>query len=132
MERIRVTKRFGGLRAMDGGRREADGQDVLEHARRRHAQRGRAVVSKRRVPRHAQVLRPRASDVVDGLQELNAVARRHQSREGLHERGEVSLQYNPVLAVDRAQPSTAGKEPTARGPGTVVSSERDSPTDIVC
>ena len=72
----------------------------------------------RAVPRFAQVLRPRTGDIVDSLQEINTVARRHHSREGPSKGGEVALQERAILAVDWAEPSTASKEPAACGPAT--------------
>ena len=61
---------------------------------------------------------------MDGLQESGQVARHHHDREGLSEGGEVALQDGPILAVDRAEPSTARKEPAASGPATVTWNEQ--------
>ena len=72
----------------------------------------------RAAPRFAQVLRPRAGDIVDGLQEINTFARRQKGWEGLSQGGEVALQERAILAVDWAEPSTASKEPAACGSAT--------------
>ena len=127
-----MVGRLGGLCGRDRGRWEADGPDAVKQPHCGGVGRGDVVVGERRPePRFAQVLRPRAGDVVDGLQELEAVARRHKGREGLSKGGEVALQEHAILLVDWAEPSTSSKEPAARGPATGLSSERDSPPKIL-